>query len=150
MAEQENMFLKLGTIKGKATSDKFKDQLVVQSLSYGIAQSGEWEEGDRLSGCITTFGDLTVLREMDSASPSIAVSCATKEQFPKAEFSITAGTKDAFYKLIIEQVIITSVSVGMASGDSRPKETMTLRYRKASWEWGTAKGGYDLAQNKKV
>ena len=82
MAEmrQENAFLKLGDIKGKATTDKYKDQIVFQSISYGVNQGGEWEEDNRLSGNITTFADLVIVKEMDAASPSLAKACATTIQ----------------------------------------------------------------------
>lgn len=55
MAQPEYMFLKLGDIKGKATTDKFKDQIVLQNISYGISQGGQWEEQSRVSGRIKKF-----------------------------------------------------------------------------------------------
>ena len=112
--EQEYLFLKLGDIKGKATTEGFKDQIVLQNMSYGVSQGGSWEEGTQLSGRITTFSDLSCVKLMDVASPSLATACATKEQFPKAEISVTAGTKDAYYKLPLEKVIITSISTSIA------------------------------------
>ena len=38
MAQQEYIYLKLGDIKGVATSDGFKDQIVLQNMSYGISE----------------------------------------------------------------------------------------------------------------
>ena len=151
MAElkQENAFLKLGSIKGKGTTKGFENQIVFQSMSYGVNQAGEWEEGDKLSGRITTFADLTLVKDMDAASPSLAQACATKEQFPKAEIALVSG-KDAYLKITLENVIVSNVSIGFHSGEARPSETVSLRYQKSTWEWGTAKAGYDLKQNVKV
>jgi type VI secretion system secreted protein Hcp len=148
--KQENAFLKLGSIKGKAETKGFTDQIVFQSMSYSVQQAGEWEDGDRLSGRITTFGDLTLVKEMDSSSPSLAQACATKEQFPKAEVSLVAAGKETYLKVTLENVLVTSVAIGFHSGEPRPSETITLSYKKATWEWGTAKAGYDLKQNAKV
>jgi hypothetical protein len=50
----------------------------------------------------------------------------------------------------LEGVIVSSVSVGFVSGTARPGEVVTLSYQKATWEWGTIKGGYDLKQNIKM
>jgi type VI secretion system secreted protein Hcp len=147
--QQENAFLKLGNIKGKAQTKGFIDQIVIQSMSYGIHQAGEWEDGNRLSGRITTFGDLTLVKDMDVSSPSLAQACATKEQFARAEISLLAGT-ETYMKVTLENVLVTNVSVGFHSGEPRPSETISLKYNKATWEWGTAKGGYDLKQNVKV
>ena len=148
--EQEYLFLKLGDIKGKATTEGFKDQIVLQNMSYGISQGGSWEEGTQLSGRITTFSDLSCVKLMDVASPSIATACATKQQFQKAEIAVTAGTKDAYYKLTLEKVLVTSISTSISAGESHPSESFTLSFRKGTWEYGTAKGGYDLETNKKV
>jgi len=148
--KQENAFLKLGSIKGKAETKGFQDQIVFQSMSYSVHQAGEWEDGDRLSGRITTFGDLTLVKDMDSSSPSLAQACATKEQFPKAEVSLVAAGKETYLKVTLENVLVTSISIGFHSGEPRPSETVSLSYKKATWEWGTAKAGYDLKQNQKV
>lgn len=146
--KQENAFLKLGDIKGKATTDKFKDQIVFNSMGYGLMQSGEWEEGDRLSGNITNFQDFTISKEMDAASPSLAKACAVKEQFPKAEISLVSG-KDVYCKITLDDVIVSSLSVGFDTSQARPLETLQLRYRAAMWEWGTSKAGYDLRKGVK-
>jgi type VI secretion system Hcp family effector len=125
-------------------------------MSYCIQQGGEWEDGDRLAGRITSFSDLALVKEMDSSSPSLSQACAIKEQFPKAEISLAAPTKkpkkskETYLKVTLENVIITSVAIGFRSDEPRPTETVTLSFKKATWEWGTAKGGYDLRQNAKA
>ena len=107
MAQQEYIFLKLGDIKGKATTDKFKDQIVLQNMTYGVSQAGQWEEADKLSGRITTFSDLSCVKQMDVSSPALATACALKTQYNEAVISVTSGTKDAYYKLTLEKVIVT-------------------------------------------
>src|SRR5688572_26342087 len=146
--KQENAFLKLGDVKGKATTDKYKDQIVSQNMSYEVNQSGEWEEDNRLSGNITTFADLVIVKEMDASSPSLAKACATKEQFPKGEIALVSGQGE-YCKVTLDDVIVSNVSVGFHSGESKPTETISLRYRAAMWEWGTSKAGYDLRKGVK-
>ena len=150
MAQQEYIFLKLGDIKGVATSEGFKDQIVLQNMSYGISQGGHWEEQDKLSGRITHFTDLSCVKLMDVASPALATACALKTQYNDAVISVTSGTKAAYYKLTLEKVIITNISTSISGGESEPHESFTLSFRKGTWEYGTAKGGYDLDKNVKV
>jgi type VI secretion system secreted protein Hcp len=149
MADQENAFLKLGEIKGKATTTGFEKQVVIQSMSFGVSQSGEWEDGNLLSGRITNFTDLTLAKEMDEASPSLAVASATKEQFPSAEINLVSGGA-VYFKLTLENVIVSNVSVGFHSGEAKPTETVSLRFKKYTEEWGQARAGYDLSLNQKV
>ena len=51
--------------------------------------------------------------------------------------------------MTLENVIVSSVSVGFHVG-AAPTESVTLRYKKATWEWGKAKGGYDLRTGMKM
>ncbi len=67
-----------------------------------------------------------------------------------AEISVTDGTKEVYYKLTLEKVLVTSISTEISAGGSHPRESFTLSFRKGIWEYGTAKGGYDLETNQKV
>jgi len=147
MAEQ-NGFINIGggAVPGNATVTGYEGQTIVQALSYGISQGGEWEEGDQITGRVTTFGDMTITKAMDNGSPALAHACAMKTQFDDAELNLVAGG-DAYLTVTLEKVIVTSVSTGYSSGDTRPSETITLSYRKATWRYGTATTSYDLAAN---
>ena len=145
MAIEQNGFLNIGdgAIKGNATVSGYEDQIVVQAVSYGISQAGEWEEGEQITGRVTMLGDLNVTKVMDNGSPALAHACAMKTQFDNAELNLVAGT-DAYLTVTCEKVIVTSVQVGYSTGDTRPTENITLSYRKATWRYGTATTSYDL------
>ena len=145
MAVEQNGFLNIGdgAIKGNATVSGYEDQIVLQSVSYGVSQAGEWEEGEQITGRVTMFGDLNVTKVMDNGSPALAHACAMKTQFDNAVLNLVAGT-DAYLTVTCEKVIITSVQVGYNTGDTRPTENITLSYRKATWRYGTATTSYNL------
>ena len=146
MAVEQNGFLNIGdgAIPGNATVSGYENQIVVQSVSYGVSQAGEWEEGEQITGRVTMFGDLNITKVMDNGSPALAVACAKKTQYDNAVLNLVAGG-DAYLTVTIEKVIVTSVQVGYTSGDNRPTESITLSYRKATWRYGTATTSYDLA-----
>ncbi len=146
MAIEQNGFLNIadGAIKGNATVSGYEDQIVVQAVSYGVSQAGEWEEGEQITGRVTNFGDLSITKVMDNGSPALAHACAMKTQYDKVELNLVAGT-DAYLTVTCEKVIVTNVSVDYNTGDTRPSESITLSYRKATWRYGTATTSYDLA-----
>ena len=148
MAEQ-NSFLNFddGAIPGNATVSGYEDQIVVQAVSYGISQAGEWEEGEEITGRVTTLGDMTVTKVMDNGSPALAVACAKKTQYKKAELNLVAGN-DAYLTVTLEKIIVTSISIGYSAGENRPTETITISYRKATWRYGTATTSFDLMTSK--
>ena len=84
-------FLKLGDLKGTAITRNFQGQIVFASMNYAVQQAGEFEDGTRLSGRITTFSDLTLVKDMDTSSPFLATACAVKQQFPAAVIELTDG-----------------------------------------------------------
>ncbi len=145
MAIEQNGFLDIdgGAVKGNATVSGYEDQIVVQSVSYGVAQAGEWEEGEQITGRVTMFGDLNVTKVMDNGSPALAHACAMKTQYDKVELNLVAGT-DAYLTVTCEKVIVTNVNVDYNTGDTRPNENITLSYRKATWRYGTATTSYNL------
>jgi len=139
----ERIFLKLGNLKGKAVTPPFTGQIVVQTFSYQLIQSGEWDEGGtRLSGRATRLGDFKFVKEMDVSSPALAQACARKEQFPRVEVVVVSG-KEITLRLNLDDVIVSSVTVDHQEQWPNPVETVTLRYRRAEWQFGPAKAGYD-------
>ena len=48
------------------------------------------------------------------------------QQFKDAAISVTSWTKDAYYKLTLEKVIITSISTSMSGGEAHPEESFTI------------------------
>ncbi|WP_454063422.1 type VI secretion system tube protein Hcp [Candidatus Nitrospira salsa] len=145
MAIEQNGFLDIGggAIKGNATVDGYTDQIVVQAVSYGVSQAGEWEEGEQITGRVTMFGDLNISKVMDNGSPALAHACANKTQYDKVELNLVAGS-EAYLTITCEKVIITNVQVGYTTGDTRPNENICLSYRKATWRYGTATTSYNL------
>ncbi len=145
MAIEQNGFLNIqdGAIKGNATVSGYEDQIVVQSVSYGVTQAGEWEEGEQITGRVTMFGDLNITKVMDNGSPALAHACAMKTQYDKVELNLVAGT-DAYLTVTCEKVIVTNVNVDYNTGDTRPNENVTISYRKATWRYGTATTSYNL------
>jgi type VI secretion system secreted protein Hcp len=144
---QENCFLDLPGIAGKSTTSGFEKKIVVQSVSYGIHQAGEFDDAGSKNARITTFSDLTVVKEMDQSSPALARSCAEKKTFPSATLTFVDGSNKEYFKVTLTDVMLSSVNVGYHTGETKPTETITLCYRKAEWKRGTEVASYDLKQN---
>lgn len=142
----ENCFLDMG-LKGKATTKGFEGQIVVQSLSYSITQAGEFDESVSKNARITNFSPAVIVKEMDQSSPSISKACAEKKLFPKATIIFVDGQNKEYFKVTLEDCMISNVNVGFHSGETKPTETISLDYRKAEWRFGTDVASYDLKQN---
>jgi type VI secretion system secreted protein Hcp len=155
-------FLKIDGIPGESTDDKHKDWIEVMSYSSGVSQMGS---GDRSTGGAATGGrcdhqDFSIVKALDKASPTLDSKCCDGSHIKKVAFELclATGNKEKYMEYIMEDVIVSSVSVG-GGGGGLPTESVTFNYGKITWNYiqtdhqtGEVKGNvekyWSLIQNK--
>ncbi|MDH5574706.1 MAG: type VI secretion system tube protein Hcp, partial [Nitrospirota bacterium] len=134
-----------GAIPGNATLPGYENHIIGQDFSFAVAQAGEWEEGENITGRVTSFSDFTFSKQMDNASPALTLASARKTQFDNVVLNFIDASGNAFMTVTLEKVIVTSVGTKIKPGELRPLEFVTLSHRKDTWRVGTATTSYDLA-----
>ena len=152
--EPLEFFLKVDGVKGDATSDKFKDQIVVTGFSVGTTNTAG--AVGNLTGKASQL-PLVVQKNIDKASPVLAQHAATGEPFQKAELFVLTAHKGEFvlaYTITLENVKVvgaqTGGDIGRLTGRSQWMETVAFQYGSIQWAFGTTKAGYDFAGAKKL
>ena len=157
-----DMFLKLGDIKGESQDDKHKDELDVLSWSWGMTQSGTTHLGSGGGAGKVAVNDLHVTKFVDKASPNLHLACCTGKHYDQALLTIRkAGDKPVeYYKLTLEEVLVSSVSMGGQGSDDRLTENVTLNFAKFKSEYTPQKpdgsgdaaveGTFHIAKNLKM
>lgn len=139
-----DIFAKLGDIKGESQDTRHKDEIEVQSFSWGVAAvSGEGGPGGGAGK--PSFRDLSFVHRVDRASPSLMKACATGQHL--REGTITqrkAGQGQQDYLIIkMKKVRITSVTIDTER--ERPDvETVTLRFGQIALEYKPQKADGSL------
>jgi type VI secretion system Hcp family effector len=150
-------FLNIEGIPGESTDDKHKDWIEVMSYSSGVSQMAG---GDRSTGGAATQGrcdhqDISIVKTLDKASPTLNLFCCQGKHIPKVviELCRATGNKEKYMEYKMEDVIISSVSVG-GGGGGLPTESMTFNYGKLTWNYiqtdhktGEAKGNVEKYWN---
>jgi len=72
----EDIFAKLGDIKGESLDDKHKDEIEVLSISWGLSNSGSMAHGSGGGEGKASFSDLSFMHNVDKASPVLMQACA--------------------------------------------------------------------------
>jgi type VI secretion system secreted protein Hcp len=151
-----DIFAKIGDIKGESQDDKHKDEIAVLSFSWGVTNAGSGGGG---GAGRATFKDLSVVHNIDKASPLLMQACATGTHLKEATITQRKAGKGQQDFLIIKMndVIITGVAPGGASDQPAP-ETVSLAFAKVDLEYkaqrpdGSLDAGihfkYDLQANK--
>lgn len=157
-------FLKLDGIKGESTDAKHKDEIEVESFSWGLTQTGTFGAGGGGGAGKVQFQDFHFNGGISKASPQLFLKCATGAHIKSALFlGVREGIKgegSEFLKVELTDVLISSYQTGGSAGsDSLPTEQVSLNFAKIEYsvasqkatgavEWTTA--GWDLKANKAV
>jgi len=157
-------FIKIDGIPGESTDDKHKDWIEVLSYSFGVSQmaSATASSSGGASAERANFQDFSIVKTLDKASPKLTLACASGQHIKEitVELCRAGGDKVAYMEYKMNEVIISSVSVG-GGGGGEPTESLTFNFGKIQWTYtqqkradGTAGGkvsaGWDLEKNAKV
>lgn len=155
-----SIFARIGTIKGESQDAKHKDEIEVQSWSWGVAQSGTMAHGGGGGAGKASFQDFNFTHHVDKASPVLMTACATGEHIKDATITVRKAGEDEQEYLVIQMtdILVTSVSTSGSEGDT-PMEAVALAFAKVDLEYtpqkpdGSLDAGvhftYDLKANRK-
>ena len=155
-------YLQITGIKGESTDDKHKDWIEILSFNWGVSQMASASQSTSGGGTSqrAAFQDLSIVKMMDSASPLLFKACAKGDHLDevKLELCRAGGDKLTYMEYTLNNVIISSVSVG-GGGGGEPTESVTFNYgkiklnyikqaRKGGGAAGNVPAGWDLQINK--
>ncbi|HEY6993264.1 MAG TPA: type VI secretion system tube protein Hcp [Xanthobacteraceae bacterium] len=132
-----DIFAKLGDIKGESLDDKHKGEIEVLSYSWGVTNPGSSGTGGGGGAGRATFQDLSIVHKIDKASPNLLKACATGQHLKEATITFRKAGKGQQDFLIVKMndVIVTGVAQGAASGETAGSETVNLEFAKVDWEY---------------
>jgi type VI secretion system secreted protein Hcp len=127
------MFLKLDGIKGESGDSKHKDEIDIESWSWGLAQSGSSHLGGGGGSGKVSVHDLSFTHYVDKASTNLVANCANGKHIKNAVLVMRkAGEKPLeYFKMTLEDLIVSGVNyAGNQGGASRLLETVNLNFAK--------------------
>ncbi len=130
-----DIFARIGDIKGESLDARHKDEIEVQSFSWGVMNSGAAGGSGGATAGKPTFQDLALVHRIDKASPALFRACATGQRFKDAAITHRkAGGAQAEYLVIrLNDVLVTSVAHG---GDGQSNtETISVAFGKVDFEY---------------
>lgn len=156
-----DQFLELDGIKGESTDKVHKDKIDVLAWSFGASNSGSAHQGGGAGSGKSSFQDLSATKYIDKSSPVLMAAVATGEHIKKGTLYVRkAGGKSPieYYKIDMEEILVTSVSQGGSGGEDRLTENLSLNFAKFTVKYqqqkpdGSKEGGeipftYDIAGN---
>lgn len=101
------IFVQIDTIKGESTDKDHKDWIDAFSYGDGVSQ-GVNPAYTSYGAMLPDFAAITIVKQIDAASPKLREACATGKHFKKVTIEMYENGF-RFFEVILEEVVIASV-----------------------------------------
>lgn len=159
-----DFFLKIDSIPGESTDSKHKDELEIESWSFGATNLGSMGRGGGGGTGKADFADLVLTKYCDKATPKLLKAVAEgqhiKSMLLTCRKASGAGGQVEYLKVTLTDVMIAGYSSSAANGSPIPHESITLNYGVIKYEYAPQKGdgslegfiaaGYDRHKNQPI
>ena len=154
-------FIKFDGIKGESADSKHKDEIDIESWSWGATQQGGVGHGGGGGAGKVSVQDFHFIMKLNTASPSLMKACATGQHIKVATLTARKAGKGQQDYLIFKfhDVLVSSYQTGGSEQSSVvPTDSCSFNFSKFEMEYKRQKpdgtyvpGGsfkYDLKSNK--
>jgi len=157
-----DMFLKLDGIKGESQDAKHKDEIHIESFSWGMTQAGTHGAGGGGGAGKVSVHDISITKLLDKSSPELMLACCNGKHIPSGLITVRKAGESAleYLKIKLTDLLVSGVQEA-GHGAELLKESLSLNFAKFQVEYqpqgadGKAQGGpvmmgWDVKQNVKA
>ena len=154
------LFMKVEGADGESKNHKHTNWVDLESFHWGANQPSTMHVGGGGGAGKVSFNDLTAVAAVDKAYPAMLIKCASGEHISKVQIAgaKAGGDEVEYFKITLEDVIVTSVDVSGAQGAqvvvnysfqaAKVKSEYSVQTDKGG-KGATSEFGWDIKQNKK-
>ena len=133
-----DMFLKIEGIEGESQDSKHKNEIDLQSWSWGASQQATGHTGGGSGTGRASFQDISFTKFMDKSSPKLLQHLSNGKHIGKAFLVVRKAGEDPleYLKMELTDIIVTSYQTsGAAGGGELLMENITLNFSKYKFEY---------------
>ena len=158
---QVDYFIKFDGIKGESTDAKHKDEVDIESWSWGETNAGSPRAGGGAGAGKVSMQDFHFVMKLNKATPSLMRACATGEHIKVATLTARKAGKGQLEYLTFkfQDVLVSSYQTGgTEQAADLPTDQVSFNFSKIEVEYRQQKPdgtlgpadrfGYDLKGNK--
>jgi type VI secretion system secreted protein Hcp len=152
-------FLKIDGIKGESKDAKHKDEIEIESFSWGANQSGTAFGGGGGAGK-ASFQDFSFVMQQTKASPQLMLACASGKHIKEAILTARKAGKEQmeFVKFTLSNIVVSGFEQGGSSlAEKLPTDQVSFNFEKLKYEYQEQRadgsqgdittGSWDLKKN---
>ena len=130
-----DMYLEIDGIAGESVSEQGKGQIDILGWDFGVSNGGTTHVGGGGGAGSSSHNDISIQKNMDKASTALFKASATGQHIAHATIRMykSGGEQHMYASIKMENVLITSVSVGGSQGSDSMSENLTMNF--SSYEY---------------
>ena len=153
-------FLKIDGVQGESQDKAHKNEIEIESFSWGATQSGTASRGGGMGAGKVQMQDFHLVMKVNKASPKLMLACAQGEHIKSAILTCRKAGKEQqdYMKVTFSDLLVSSYQTGGSEGaDVLPMDRISLNFSKVEIEYkeqkadgslgGAIKAHYDLKTN---
>jgi type VI secretion system secreted protein Hcp len=150
-------FLKIDGIQGESQDSKHKNEIEIESFSWGAVQTGTSSHGGGMGAGRVQMQDFHFVMRVNKSSPKLMLACANGEHVKSATLVCRKAGKDQqeYLKITFTDTLISSYQPsGTGAADVIPMDQISLNFTKVEFEYkeqkpdgslgGAIKSFYDM------
>lgn len=155
-----DFFLKIDGIEGESNDSKHKNEIELESWSFGATNSGGHAYGGGGGAGKVVMQDFHFVMAINKAAPKLFLACSTGQHIKEATLTCrkAGGEQQEYLKIKFSDLLVSSYQTG-GSGVV-PTDQISLNFTKIEYDYkpqkadgsldASVKAGYNLKENKKV
>jgi len=131
-------FLKIDGIEGEAQDKTHKNEIQLESWSFGETNAGTAGQGMGMGAGKVSMGDFHFVMRSNKASPKLFLACADGEHIKKAVLTCRKAGKDQqeYLKWTFSDLLVSSYQTGgSASSDVVPLDQISINFTEAQIDY---------------
>jgi type VI secretion system secreted protein Hcp len=146
-------------VAGESLDKTYAGKIDVLAWSWGVSNSGNAQLGGGAGAGKVNVQDLSLTKYIDKASPTLLLAACNGTHYTTATLVVRKAGKTAveYVKIVMTEVLITSLSTGGSGGEDRLTENVSLNFAKVQFNYTPQKADgtgdavipvtWDIAQN---
>ena len=128
--------MKIDGIQGESRDDSHKDEIDIESFSWGETQSGTFAAGGGGGAGKVSMQDFHFTLLVNKASPALFLTCAQGDHIKNAKLTCRKAGNDQqeFLKITMSDVLVSSFQIG-GTGGVVPTDQISLNFAKIEVEY---------------
>ncbi|MGL4401470.1 MAG: Hcp family type VI secretion system effector [Luteolibacter sp.] len=154
-----NLFIKMENITGEVTTKGYEGYIKLESFQWALSRtiSSPTGGGSTRETSAPAFSELTLSKTVDSSSTAIFLNAVGSSSLATVTLVLVDTTTNVvFYRLTLNDVLVSSQGHSGAAGSDKPAESISLNFTKIKIETFDSTGktttglaGWDLTKNAK-